>query len=357
MKLALNEPIGLLGSDIQIIFNENQSMKHSINNYLLFISVNVCISIMNLVYAQYPVQTSVAVFEESHGAKDTPSGLIYKIENVDNSQQMLLIGSTHFGYEKMQGFDKVLENKMKDFCEKFADESSTEDYLSEFDQKLQTQLALTGAVLSDTAIEEVYVIFKRKFGTALALFNADSNSKIKLLPISTVVTMLLASIDVIGMPVPKGMSLDQIFKNHATSKGQKIEPLEMRASTLKHFGAVKNSEYLLLAEELIKLSKNKAKQTIMGQHGTSALNYLAQGNANLVRQEFINSYAVSTNIGQELLQKFFFDRDIHITDQIEALMKSEKNYCVAVGAAHLGGETGILKRLVDKKYLITRITN
>jgi uncharacterized protein YbaP (TraB family) len=331
-------------------------MKRSLIRFIAGICIFTLVSIFSHVYSQsQPLLEMRSENQKIETPQNKSTGLIFKIAK-KSGNQLLLIGSAHAGFVQLDETKEVLEKNLNSFCKKFADETTFDDSMSESEFEKEIPITKTASVLSDELITNVHAIFYRRFGASLSLFNAESVTQIKTLPISTVAALLL-SIDTVGMQTPKGISIDEVFKNVALAKGEKIEALERRAPSIAHYRTISNSDYLSLIEGLIALLGDQNSQKIMGKYGIRGIVHQALGDADAVRREFFNSFASGTNIKSDVIQNFFFNRDAHMADQIEKFSKSGDNYCVAVGAAHLGGETGILKRLASKNFTITQIKN
>ncbi len=282
-------------------------------------------------------------------------GLIFKSENNDSPNQVLLFGSSHDGFAILEGVKKRVQMHLDTSCEAFVDEA-TPDLSESFETISNLSLiASTGNVLNEETIEKVFLILKRKFSVTLAVFNAETISKIKLLPISTLTLLLQSSVNVVDMPKNQGNSIDQIFKDVAESRKYKIEPLERRAAVYSSFQGISNGDYKKMIDALLILDTDIDRQKIMGNYFKESLSALAEGDATKVRENFIRSYTDSINLDPENIRTFFFNRDTHIANQIELLLKSGKKYCIAIGAAHLGSETGVLKKLADKNLIFTQI--
>lgn len=299
--------------------------------------------------------TLIFISINSNAQTESADGLIFKIRNQDNTKNLMLIGSVHFGYSKLDNIGIKLAKQMHPFCTKFVDETTVDTSMLESKFAEKIPLTLAEDILTENNINDVYILLKKKYGNALKIFEADSESKIKKLPISSLTMLLLTSIDITGMPKSIGTSLDQIFKDVAKLKNENIKNLEMRHAIKEHYQSIPNDDYLSLVNGLIQLANDKNKQEILGQHGTEALNQLVIGNVDLVNQEFIKSYSLSLNISPQIIEKFFLGRDTHITDRIETFIKTTENYCVAVGSAHLGGENGILKKLRSRNYKVEKL--
>jgi uncharacterized protein YbaP (TraB family) len=332
-------------------------MKRPVKILSAIISISASVSISIWAYSQ-TVQRSAAhtASDEVAMQKNESIGLIFKITKKNTNNQLLLIGSAHAGFEQLDDTKGILEKNLNAFCKKFADETTFDESMSDAEFEKEVPIAKTAEVLSDELVKNIHAIFFRRYGASLSLFNADSVSQIKKLPISTVAALLL-SIDTIGTQAPKGISIDQIFKNVAQANGEKIEPLERRGPSIAHYRSISNSDYLSLIEGLTTLLSDQNSQKTMGKFGMKGIVHQALGDADAVRREFFNSFASGTTIKSDVIQNFFFNRDIHMADQIEKFSQAGDGYCIAVGAAHLGGETGILKKLANKNFTITQVKN
>jgi TraB/PrgY/gumN family len=325
--------------------------------YVLLISSLYMLSVdKNIAYSQDATTSSTTAEAAKNGPrKEQVTGLIYNIEADNPAKKILVVGSAHFGYSKLNQVNELLKKHMDSFCRKFADESTLDESMSN-EELLRLPPMPTGEnYFSDALANEIYLLTFKKFGSVLNLFNADSPAKIKKLPLLVVVMTVISSIDVDGMPQTTGVSIDQTFQEFANLRGEKIEALEKRLATQAHYRSIDSTDYVLMIKELIKLSKDTEKQKVLGHHGTESLDNNLLGDPDVVRSKLIDSFALSTNIKPELWERFFFNRDKHITEEIEKYLLSGKNYCIALGAAHLGGEAGVLRRLAAKGYKITQL--
>jgi len=143
---------------------------------------------------------------------------------------------------------------------------------------------------------------------------------------------------------PQGV--DAHFHNRAVSDGKQIgqlETLEEQIQYLANMGAGNESEFILLSlRDLTQIS------TMM----EDLIGAWRQGDADALDALFVEDMREES---EDLYDSLLVERNNNWLPVIEALFESAGTEFILVGAAHLVGESGLLKQLQDKGYAVQKI--
>lgn len=290
-------------------------------------------------------------------AIDGNSGLVFSIRHTGFPGQVILVGSTHYGFNELNESNLKISILLKSSCEAFADESTVETIPN---GTLSKYLELTGIplakdVLNESQIQSIYQILLTKYNSNLAIFGAGSTEDLKFLQISTVIALLPTAINTTDAPISIGTSLDKHFSDIAKSRNLPMHALEKRKDIYEHYKNIHPLHYKKFIDGLLSLHSDSIKQRIMAHHFKLILQNIEAGDVNGVREEFIKSFSNSMKLDSDIVSNIYFGRDSSIATQIGLLVDNGVNYCVALGAAHLGGSEGVLEKLRIKNYKIEQI--
>lgn len=155
-----------------------------------------------------------------------------------------------------------------------------------------------------------------------------------------------------------GQALDQILWNLATKGGKKASGLETMKEQAAAFEVLDEKEQVAyLRETLASWDKNEALMARM-------IAAYEKGDADAIGALMVESIRdfgedeASRKLGEKLLKSLLTDRDLRMAERIDALLRRDptQSRFIAIGAAHLIGDTSVRKHLETRGYRIERVT-
>lgn len=143
-----------------------------------------------------------------------------------------------------------------------------------------------------------------------------------------------------------GVDMQLLTKAHQDNKEIiELETYEFQVGLLYGF---KDEYYVEQINSMIdNYSSSKANIKLL-------YNCYVSGNTWLLKQLLSNEES-EDEVAQEYNQKMLIERNVNMTEQAEQFLKENKKVTVAVGAAHVIGEKGILELLTEKGYKISLV--
>ena len=160
----------------------------------------------------------------------------------------------------------------------------------------------------------------------------------------------------LGMPpgesVRQGMGapfLDYMLQQTAEQMGKPVHGLERVAEVFGFFDELDHAQQIALVEAALRFNYN------VDNHFYKALRYYLRADMEAVLTSFEGSQGLQDEELAEILQKRFIDdrNAVMVRNMVKRL--KEGRAFVAVGAAHLPGEKGVLHLLEQRGYRVTRI--
>lgn len=144
----------------------------------------------------------------------------------------------------------------------------------------------------------------------------------------------------------KGVDKQLLLKAHSDNKEIiELETYELQANLLYAF---KDEYYINSIKEILdnyELSKGGTKMLY---------DTYVSGNVWLLRSIFGDSEGTD-ELEKEYNQKMLIDRNIAMADKSEVFLKENKKVMVAVGAAHVIGDRGLIDLLTERGYKVSRV--
>jgi len=160
--------------------------------------------------------------------------------------------------------------------------------------------------------------------------------------------MLVVQLEMKRMGIDPSYGLDRHFVEEARQSHKPIGALEDAASQLKLFSSLSEEfQDRLLLSSLVDMEKWPDVADLLTRAWRS-------GDA-AAMQEVITSSARDYPQLKPLMIKLLDDRNTAMTAKIERFLQTSKSYFVAVGAAHLVGDRGILSQLRSKNFSVEQL--
>jgi uncharacterized protein len=272
--------------------------------------------------------------------------LLFKIAGAKPSY---LFGTIHIPDPRLATFPPSLEKAIAD-----SDEIVNEMPL---DDATQAQMAAAlkmppGKHLSTSISPALLERLKRTFesknlpGAAVALMD---NFKV------WAVAVQVALIDHVKELMTAGKPIDMNIHDKAVAGGKAASGLETEAEQVAVFDGLSGAEQARMLEQVLDEADKNQKEgkdpiaTLMGL-------YIAGDEAPLLA-ELDKGFDLKRPLDQKLLKRLITDRNKIMTQRLDAKIKANprRGYFVAVGAAHLLGDDGVIAQLKKKGYSIERV--
>lgn len=267
------------------------------------------------------------------------SSLLWRVDGPELSAPSYLYGTMHVQRKPIFEFNRVVLDKIRE----------TDVFVGELDysdKSIQGKMMRAFVMPGDTTLfmliskEDsalVADVFQKKTGQPLALFQ-------RMHPMFTSLTIDM--VDMVGSDTPQ--PLDMFLASYAEKHGKKIaglETLDEQVSALTSMPLQRQAEHLVegvkvQTEDPDTLKRMFDKMTRLYRDGK--LQELS---------ELLNEYGEA---GAEMEDDLLTKRNKLMAERLEPMMKEQAVFA-AIGAAHLGGEEGVVKLLEAKGYTLTPI--
>lgn len=268
--------------------------------------------------------------------------IMYKICDDDNCNY--LVGVIHMGDAHVKDLSDKVINAYKEM-EYLAVEVDTTDYVLDMNKYL-----IPNGKTIDTLVPESLNKKLEEFSSKHTFFSYEEYKSFKL----GIFTDLLAS----ALYMELGYmteGVDRYFLNLAHKENKKIISIETMEFQESFFDTFSDELYIYQIEDTID-TYDEQKEMVKKLYEA----YL-NGDAKAI-EEILNDDGDKEIDNEKLkteLEKYkktlYDDRNVVMADAIESYLKENKNVFVAVGAAHIVSDNGIIALLKEKKYKITQM--
>ncbi|MES2627330.1 MAG: TraB/GumN family protein [Bacteroidota bacterium] len=264
-------------------------------------------------------------------AQTNETGLLWEITG-KGIKKSYLYGTIHIQDKKVFAYDPLVEKKLKS-CKAFA----MELILDEINQLEVAQSMIMmdhslDQLLTPAQYATVAAVLKEKTGMELSLFN---NVK----PF-----MLYTQLSQTEIPQDMDQPLDGYFLKIARENKMKILAVEKLSEQLAAVNSISEQDQ---ANMLVKMLEDT------GSAGTQEFEKLI---AMYLEQDLGKMTALADDPGlpKELMEQFLVARNQVMAERISGFMKDQSTF-TAIGAAHLGGPTGVIALLRKQGYTLNPV--
>ncbi|VAW52393.1 hypothetical protein MNBD_GAMMA05-728 [hydrothermal vent metagenome] len=200
----------------------------------------------------------------------------------------------------------------------------------------------TGRTIKDDLTEETWLQLRQRLLHLNVRYETIKSYK------PGVLVLTLSSIQVMQMGFSPQLGIDVYFLTKASQKSnpKKIVELETMEQQLDLFLNIPNGD-LLLKESLYSLDEAELLMADM-------VRYWKQGDDKLMSKLLFEDALTQYPAFSAIYNRLFFERNIKMTEKIDAMLKQKGQYFVVVGAGHLIGKKGIVELLSAKGYEVKR---
>lgn len=270
-------------------------------------------------------------------AKDSKSCL-WKVET--GSNRVYLLGSVHMLKAEHYPLPEVMESAFED-AEQVIFEihpDSAESPAAQF-KMMRMGLLPEGETLKSSLHDTVYALLDEKAGDVG--FNLDLSQQMKPWMIGIMIAM--SEMNQAGILPEYGV--DKYYFKKSREAGKKVaglESVDFQLELFDSFGSGDQNEFLLHILNDLGLIESQLEEVITAW-STGDVTALED----LLMSEFEDS--------PEIYERLVVERNENWMKEIKQYLKSEEDYLVVVGAAHLFGKDGILSKLKAAGYEVEQL--
>lgn len=274
------------------------------------------------------------IFQFGFSQKINEKSLLWEISGKNLEKPSYLYGTVHIA---CQG-DVLMTDKIQNAFDK------TETLALEVDMSdpnlqtrmLQISFAKDGKKMSDRlspeVVEKLDSLFQSKLGAGFAVFEMLSPQ------------FILAQLSLLGLDCPMDLGYDMIFMNLAKAEDKDLIGLESIDTQIDALFSQSNEDAVTAISYLAENQNELKSETLKMMNLYKQKD--VQGLYEMTKESFEDPKYPQSDI------KVFLDnRNISWIPVIEKLM-AEKSAFIAVGAAHLAGENGVINLLRKQGYTL-----
>lgn len=269
-------------------------------------------------------------------AQTTQKSLAWRISGNGLTEDSYLYGTMHTQDQRAFDFKKGVLNALEE----------VDVFVMEVNMGLADQFAVMGMMVMDDGLtledllskkeyDSVALFFKDSLGQSLALFN-------NMMPIITAQAIELGSLG-----TDQELALDLYFAELAKEQGKEVLGLETAEEQIK---ALKSMSYKDQAESLYQMVKDRYEGKVDNTLNDMVDLYVKgdlEGMLEMASEETLNSEEAQAAFENNLILK----RNRTMTQRLVKIIHDQSAF-IAVGAAHLGGENGIITMLRIMGYTV-----
>lgn len=209
-----------------------------------------------------------------------------------------------------------------------------------------------GKTLRDILSEELLADLSTELATVNPAFTVDIFQRFKPWAVAASLSLLEDQIK-----YPGALALDMLLFQRAAMAGKETGGIETVDEQLGVFEAFTLEEQIQMLDETIDYMRASRSE------GVSAIDrlvdaYLSGDLASLdAEMEKWNAASEDAELNKKFMERLLYKRNIHMAERIEKMMREhpESGYFFAIGAAHLGGERGVIALLEKAGLKLTRV--
>lgn len=255
--------------------------------------------------------------------------LAWKITGNGLEKPSYLYGTMHTQDKRVFKFKQSVMDAFK----------STEVYVMEINADLSDQFALMGLMMmeGDTSLNDL--LTKNQYDSVARYFKDSLGQPITMF--NNMLPMLTAQmIEMKDLGTEEEMALDLYFSKLAKEQGKKVKGLETAEEQIKALNAMSYREQAEALYESVKGKYEGKTDATMDQLLELYLLGDLEGMLSLVKDDSLGDEELQKTFEEHLLLK----RNRVMTGRMLPIIKEQSAF-IAVGAAHLGGDFGIISML------------
>jgi len=262
----------------------------------------------------------------------TEQSLLWEISGPGLDEPSYLYGTIHIQDKRVFSFDSIVWKKFNE-CEAYA----MELLLDEIDkEEIQKMMLMKDTTLRDLLSPEDYKLldqfFRKKTGTGIMLYD-------KMKPF-----MVYSQISISGFSQDMPLALDAYFLEKARKSGKKALGIEKLSDQL---GAIDQITLKDQAQMLMVFVKDTSS---LEDNGFEEM-LKSYCNADL---KMLTEMTADTSLPGNFEEAFLTKRNETMAKNIVKFSKKQRTFS-AIGAAHLGGEKGVIELIRKKGYMVKAI--
>lgn len=277
------------------------------------------------------------IFQFGFSQKISEKSLLWEISGKNLEKPSYLYGTIHIVCKGEELMTNELQ-KAFDKTETLALEVDMSDPSLQT-RMLQISFAKDGKKMSDRlspeVVEKLDSLFQSKLGAGFAVFEMLSPQ------------FILAQLSLLGLDCPMDLGYDMVFMNLAKTEGKDLVGLESIDTQIDALFSQSNEDAVAAISYLAENQNELKSETLKMMNLYKQKD--VQGLYEMTKESFQDPKYPQSDI------KVFLDnRNISWIPVIEKLI-AEKSAFIAVGAAHLAGENGVINLLKKQGYTLKPI--
>jgi uncharacterized protein len=269
------------------------------------------------------------------------NSLLWEISGNGLEKPSYLFGTIHINDKRVFQFrDSVII--ALDNCRTMAGELDLSQQIS---QDVLTAISMPGdTTLKMLVSRKQYKMVKKQVRKKLGVVYVLVINKIKPVFLATMLETIPEEKKK-GKKQEMNMFLDQYLQEYSKKDNKKITGLETMTEQVKALDILSLREQ---AAMLVELVENGTPESVGEEFEAMVQAYIRED------LNYLYKVVVSEEMSQDFMKSLLTDRNIIMADRMEPLMKEQPTF-VAVGAAHLPGESGLLELLRKKGYTVRAV--
>lgn len=270
--------------------------------------------------------------------------LFWEVSGNGSRKTSYLYGTMHTGDKRVYNFPAGTEEAFNN-----ADLLALELNMDSVNQlSIMSELMMPGDTTLETLISEedydlVANYFSDSLGQSLALFNK----------MSPMFTSTMVSTKDMGNEM--GQALDMYWYKEAKKLDKRIVGLEKADEQIRAFKSIPYSEQARGLVETVKSEYNQNVSTTADNQSDKLMDYYLSGDIDKMAKISQEMGFSDASIDESFNNAFLVNRNVTMVERSIPLLQD--NACfIAVGAAHLGGKTGIIQLLKDRGYTVKPVS-
>jgi uncharacterized protein YbaP (TraB family) len=276
------------------------------------------------------------------GAETQDGGKVFMWDIASDTSTVHLLGTIHFLSEDMYPLDGAIERAFEESGTVVMEMAASQaNLMKAAGLALQEGMYRDDRTLDTSLSPEVLAkldAYLKERGLGVASFN-------KMKPWLMTVTLAVLELSNLGFKAEQG--IDMHFYQKAVERSIPVWDLETPEFQVKMLSEGTDEEHeKALSEALDQLPKTgEVLDKLTGGWKAGAPDAIDQ---------VLVEYRSEDEALRAREERIIYERNEHMTEKIEQLLKRPGTYFVMIGGAHLVGERGIVKVLQDKGYKVTQ---
>ncbi len=264
-------------------------------------------------------------------------GRLWAITGNSTQDTSYLYGTIHIKDEKAYRFPDGTKEALRS-VDAYAGELNM-DSINPFAMRSKLMMK-DSTTLQDLLNEKAYKDVKLFFQDSL---NMDLKPFERMHPF-----FILSQIQLRSFSADSAQALDRYFHSFAKKQGKKLIGLERMSEQL---GVIQSIPYDSMAQQLVRIARGEISSSGGERSMQEMLDAYVKGKLSTLLR-----LTKEQKMSENFVQSFLYERNERMADRAAVHLKEQPTF-IAVGAAHLPGERGMIELLRDKGFKVFSISD